>query len=497
MSRNVGRVATGNIEVFGQAARTLGILGIAGALAIPPLGVRAQEEPGGRPGPEPSAVPSLESDTPRFDDPQGERGDETQILTRALRLADRGFAVDGTWIIDETGMLYGGRRPGYWREQNLLDLAILSDLEKAFAWEGASAFLLFQSHRGTNANSLAGDEQFFDQLDAEPYPARGQISELWFQFVLADERLRLKLGKMDSNEDFAYVANGNDFLHGAFGNAPTIFLMPTYPDPATGIAAFFTPNENVYGGAGIYDGSFANGTPTGRLGPEGFFQSPAGYFLIAEGGFKYLLGENQLPGRIGGGYWHSTARFLVFEGFEEEVVRRRRPGREEGNSTIVPIELFQPRRGTGGPYAVLDQMLWMEEPPRAGATIADRSSDDVQGIGIFYQFGAADPDVNIFETYHGGGIFWRGFQRGRDDDAIGFGIAASKFSDEPLTQNFRRRRFRPNLSPATETAFQAFYRVRIHQHVVVQPNLTWVHDPGQNKSFLDAVALTLRLLIDF
>lgn len=455
--------------------RNLGAVCLAIAACFP-LATRAQTPPEDL-----AQTPSLEEDTPRPPTTGGETEDrirESQILTRWLGTERFGLSIDGSWLIDQTTILKGGLAPGYSRGQNLLNLGFFVDWNKAAGWKGATTFLLFQSHRGTNAHQLAGDEQFFDQLDATPLSSRGQISELWWQQILFDGKVRVKIGKVDANGEFAYVKNGLDFIHGAFGNAPTIFLLPTYPDPATGANLFLYPNKNLYGGVGFYDGSYARGIKTGTRGPETFFEAPQTYFAIGETGINFELGESKLEGRMGVGYWLNTADFLEFEEFDTIRGRNR--------STIV--EIFETKHGTNGWYAVWDQVLWRENPDE---------EKDLQGIAAFYQFGSADPRITIFETFHGLGFTWTGLLKGRDNDVTGFGIAYSGLSTDPRAQNFRREEDVQQPNPANEIAYQWFYKLRLGDHLVLQPNFTIVHDPGQSDGIPDPVAFTMRVILDF
>lgn len=429
---------------------------------------------------------SLQGDTPRFEaeGAQAERIDESQFITRALKLRDVGLAFDGTWLIDNTAIAFGGLHPGYIRGQNLLNLGLIGDTDKLLGWKGGTFLMLFQSHRGINAHTLTGDEMFVDELDAAPNPARGQISALWYQQLLWNRKIRLKIGKVDANEDFAYVKYGGEFIHGAFGHMPTIFMMPTYPDPAMSVNAFIYPTKWLYAGVGIYDGSFSQGITTGMRGPEGFFRGNNGYFVINEVGLRLALGPRKLAGRFALGYWRHNGRFLEFEDEEREALLVQ--GREQD----IEINVFEPKKGTGGWYCTVDQQIWRE---------SDDPEKDEQGIGVFYQYGSADPRLTIFQEYHGMGLCWTGLLRKRDEDSFGFGIAFCRLSQDPLAQNLRRREvavLQPP-PPSNEIAYQWFYRCKVNNTLAVEPGVTYIHDPGQDRSIRDPLAFTLRVVLDF
>src|ERR1700759_1868267 len=95
-------------------------------------------------------------------------------------------------------------------------------------------------------------------------------------------RLRIKVGKVDAPTEFAAPAGGAGVLNSSFGYSPTLFLLPTYPDPAMSVNAFYYPAPWLSFSAGVYDGSGERGVLTGSYGPKYFFNGPGDYFFIGE-----------------------------------------------------------------------------------------------------------------------------------------------------------------------------------------------------------------------
>lgn len=389
--------------------------------------------------------------------------------------------IGGQWWVHTNYAAFDGRRPGHAGEQNFLDLFAILDMDKLIGCEGGRWSAVYQNHAGTNGHTLAGDEQFFDQIDASPNPQRSQLSALWYEQKLLDDRVRIKIGKVDANNEFAMVNNAMDFLHGAFGNAPTIFLLPTYPDPACGVNLFLNPTKSTHIGLAMYDGSAAYGHSPGRAGPGRLLSGKAPLFWIGEAGYTYELAGGR-DGRFVVGGWWSTATFEEVDELRQETVDVL------GNPIIVNFGRAQPIHGVGGSYVVWEQTLWRENPD---------DPDDLQGIRAFYQFGNSNPHVTIFQFYNGAGFTWSGFADGRDEDSIGFGVACSDLSSDPQAVNFRRGRIRNSDMRGSETALNSYYMWKHSPNLTISPNTTYIIPAAQSAKYGSPLMLTLRILLSF
>jgi carbohydrate-selective porin OprB len=150
----------------------------------------------------------------------------------------------------------------------------------------------------------AGDWQWSNNIDG---PTFAQIAELWWEQKLLDGFLRLKLGKVEANSEFAYTDNGADFLNSSFGFSPTIFVLPSSPDPATAAIVFLYPTPDLSFGFAVFDGATHAGIPTGDRGPRTFFGEPSDLFFIGEAALRW--GADALPGRVSLGGWGHTGEF--------------------------------------------------------------------------------------------------------------------------------------------------------------------------------------------
>ena len=361
-------------------------------------------------------------------------------------LEDRGLIIDSTLVFDFSRNFRGGLDTAGSANPHLFDLNLTLDTEKAFGLTGGTLFADFQNQSGTSISDEVGDFAGVDNIATD---GRTQLSEIFYGQDLLDGRLTVRVGKIDSNADFAVAVNALEFVNSSPGQSPTIFVMNAYPDGAFGAEVFVTPTPSFYVKAGIFDGAAQEGIETGDKGPRTLFGKPADLFLIAQTGFEWSGGAAGLAGRAGVGYWYGTGTFDRFAGGT--------------------------RDGTGGPFFVLDQTLYRENPADA---------EDAQGVGVYLQYGYADPSVSETDHHGGAGVVWTGLLPGRDADVIGVGASyvhlsgAAGFEDD------------------AEIAVEAFYRLQLTPWFAVKPDVQYVINPG-GAGLADAVVGTLRLEMAF
>ncbi len=365
-------------------------------------------------------------------------------------MARHGIVANVNLIADYSYNFSGGRRRGD-AFRHLLDFGLEMETEPLIGLKGGRFFvgaLILNGHNGTE--DLAGDFQGFGNIDADGFT---QVAEMWYEQMLWDDRLRIKVGKVDANSEFAYVEYGGEFLNSSPGFSPTLLALPSYPDPATSISIFVYPSERLYAGFGLYDGATQDGGfgRTGNRGPSTLWGEPADLFLIGEAGMRWTLGQNRLSGRLGLGTWRHTGRFERFDGGSEG--------------------------GTAGFYAVLDQLVWRENPG---------DEEDEQGIGLFAQLGWADPELSEVDQHIGLGMVWSGALPGRNRDVVGLMASAVRFTDERAA----------GFANDYETAVETFYKIQLTTWFSLKADLQYIFNPGGGDAD-DAVVGTLRAELSF
>jgi porin len=373
----------------------------------------------------------------------------TGTLGEILGLDQYGIRVGGIWFFDESVNFRGGVKPGGWAGEELFTTEVALDLEKLCGWSGGRAAADVLQHNGSPAGKLTGDVMGFDGLDGGPPLRRTELYQLWFLQTLCDGRLAIRIGKLVPTFQFTNIARATSLI------ATPVFAMPTmlgrvvgYPDSAWGVTVQALPTEHCYGAFGFYDGRLGgSGTPTGLVGPQFNGQ----YFYIGEVGTTYALGgANKLEGKAGIGVWYQTQAIRQFDG--------------------------PAHHGEAGFYVIARQQLWNANPGK-----------DNRGVAAFFQFGRADPSVQLVQTYLGGGLTWVGPLRCRPQDSAGIGMFWADLTNAPGAGNLR----------ANETTVQCYYQAILSKNWFVEPVLSYINDPARNRNLANPLALTLRLGLVF
>ena len=364
-------------------------------------------------------------------------------------LEQAGLTINSVWTVDYSKPLQGGLDTRDDATRNLLDLRLLYDTKAGFGFNGGTASIDFQNQAGRNGTGFVGDVQGFDNIDAD---GRTQISELWYQQRLFDDRLRIKIGKVDANTEFAFPDFGGGFINSSIGHSPTITALPTYPDGASSANLFVYPTRWSYLGAGVYDGSLLDGVQTGSYGPARLFHSGESFFYIAEAGARWHFKDQTLPGHFGiGGHYHSG----IFETFDG------------GN-----------QRGASGLYLTLEQKLFHRR-------FYDKTNPE--GLYAEFQYGHADRHVSKVVDYVSGGLVFTGPYEKTNPDSIGVAVEAAHLTDA-VGAGFTR---------SFETDVEAYYNFQATSYLAIKPDLEYILNPGGSASVKDAIVLTLRGTLSF
>jgi porin len=400
------------------------------------------------------------------------------LLQQALGLSpDSALRVGGIVDLGGNWLVSGGLDPHRLSGDFAASFGADVDMEKAFHIPGGEFYASLGLYQGTNANGEAGSVQNYDNLAPGIDFHRTELYELWWHQRLFDDKLLVKIGKINGTAEFDQVLipvpipetnmqdwTISDLLYAPVGLNPTLFgRLPGSPNTAWGVTASFLPTNSLYASYGLFDGNGARGIQTGlNVGPD--FNSYK--FNIGEVGYAWRLGNEGKPGRIGVGIWGQTG--TLFSG------------------NLTPVQ------GANGFYAFGSQRLWYQHPGR-----------DPSGLIGFLQFGASNSAANIATRYVGTGLTGLGLVPGRPADSMGIGLAWSKlnpgqyagaifFPDVPYPY-LSETSFR-----SSETMLQADYQlVLIPYKLVLQAAYTAIPTPGARPGIPWANVLTLRLATIF
>ncbi|MEM1424408.1 MAG: carbohydrate porin, partial [Planctomycetota bacterium] len=302
----------------------------------------------------------------------------------------------------------------------------------------------------------AGDIQVFSNIESER--SLDVIYEAWWQQLFFDDRLRVKVGKIDANTEFAFVDIAGGFANSSAGFQPTMLGFPTYPDTAFGVNAFYTFGDregtNLTLGYGFYDGALgADGVPTGRLGPASFFSDDRSddYAHHAQADLAWNpSGEGAWwrDGRASVGVLHHTGTFGRFGG-----------GDEDGSTSL---------------FATVEQRLF------------DSKRSEASGVYVFGQYGWADEDISDFAQHFGVGVVLRSTFPGRDDDEAGVYFTYADLSDA-VGAGF----------DDDESVVEGYYTLSLTPAVFVQPSVQFIMNPSGDDAIDDALVIGLRVGVEF
>lgn len=370
-------------------------------------------------------------------------------------LTPSGISLSLSYSADFFYNAKGGRNTsGADQYRGLLGIDLTLDTEQIGLWPGGTFFLsAFENHGSDITERHLGDLQVLNNADAANDI---RFYEYWYEHVFFDEKLRLKLGKIDANNDFAGGLYRDEFVHSSAGFSPTMPL-PTWPEPALGVVLRLEPTDWLYVSGGIFD---ALGTGT-RSGFETAFHSPDEVFAIAELGIltSLTIGEQrELPGQYAiGGWYHSGVWPVYFN----DLDGRLPPRSETGNA---------------GLYLTFDQFLYREP-------VQEAESD--QGLGVFFQFGWAPSDRNEITQHYGGGFQYYGPIPSRDQDVVGLGVQHVSLGSR--IQSLEKR--------YSETAIEFFYKVQVSECLSIKPDLHYIINPGG--AGRDAIVAGVRVEVSF
>ena len=356
------------------------------------------------------------------------------------RLEDAGLEFGDGYTVDIAAPWSGDTRRRA-SVSTLFDLNVALDLEVLAGLPRTLAFVDAYQLEGRDPSGDVGDFQGLSNIQGDDVAI---VAEVWIETWLHDT-VRVKVGKVDFNSEFAFHEIGGEFVHSTPGILPTIVGYPTFPDPATSVNVFYVPDERWHLGVAVYDGAAADGVPTGSRGPSTFFRDnvSSAWFLCAEAGYAWAGGERWGAGRAVLGGFHHTATFATFAGGSED--------------------------GTSGLWASLEQRLWRE----------NAAADDGQGVGAFVAIGLADDSVSACGKSLTCGVEWLGALAGRDQDVLGFGVHFCDLSDDPGAG-----------TPADETTFELLYKLALTPAVSLKPELQYILDAG-GQDGVDAVLVGL------
>jgi carbohydrate-selective porin OprB len=234
------------------------------------------------------------------------------------RLEFAGIRFEGRYFADASQVVRGGfdrRATG----RGLLGFDLTLDLAALAGLEGGTAFIGVARYQGREGSQDAGDIQAYSNIDATRF---AHVYEAWYEQRLVGERIRLKLGRIDANTEFAVAEAAGGFLNASAGFSPTIYALPTYPDPAAAANLFLAPLPWLSLGAGVFQGA---------LGDLAGYRHQADLFAIIEAGASWGAVVGLSEGRLALGRWSHAGMAPLLAGVRSTEPVAGMPSRSNGS----------------------------------------------------------------------------------------------------------------------------------------------------------------------
>lgn len=405
------------------------------------------------------------------------------FLERDVALGDWGearSALEGDGVAfglhythEYLGVVSGGLGRG--GEYNgLLELDVDLNLEKAIGWKGASLHAggFYGVGESISARDV-GDDANVSNINMRN---TARLFEVYWDQQFGDV-FSIRFGMLADDSQFYDTAGasfdsrgGTLFVNSAFGAMPLMSFNvpePIWPVAAPGACLTVTPTKAFTLRAAIYDGLPIPADDEDRRNPHGLdwrLNADDGALVMIEA----ALAVNDGPAGDGVSTPAGLRGIYKIGGFYH-------------TATFTHWADGRPVRGDGGGYFSVCQLVWREN---------DR---DNQGLSFFTRAGAAPRDRNILDFTLETGLHYRGLLPGRDDDAVGIGVAIEHYSRD-FSESERRS---GNAGRDHETVIEFAYRAQIAPWLALQPDLQIVMHPAGHHSTDNAIVVGLRMAMEF
>jgi porin len=351
-------------------------------------------------------------------------------------LADRGVTIDVVYASDAF------TAHGHAAVLGHVDAALTLDTDKLGGWAGGTVYALVQNNHGDGINDQVGSAIGVSNLEAAPYT---QLTELFLEQAVFDDKLKLRVGKQDANRDFGTPRFGGNFINNNFGMFPNVPL-PSYPTTGLGAIAIAQPVDWLVGKLAIYEGS----PEVGGLGLTTAFHDGAGVTLASSVSVSHHFG----PADRDGG---TTSLGGWLQADDEDGVGVTDPARFTRNA---------------GWFVQNDERIYLHPD----------DAHDPRGLTLIVRYSAARADRSTFPRYAGGSAAWHGLGP-RANDTVGIGGGAFTIAEQTHGTPGR----------GDEAFVEGFYKLRLTNFVSLQPDLQWFRHPGGDSRNALVTGMRLKL----
>jgi porin len=364
------------------------------------------------------------------------------------------YELGALYTADALSNVHGGLREGSaWVDY--LELAAAFDVGRALGIGDLTAFVsLVHTNPSTFSDRYVGDAMIVSNIDSE---RALRILEAWFDWGFdAHGPGSVRAGLYDLNSEFDTTESRGLFINSAYGigqelaqtgrNGPSI-----YPETALAARVAWAPSDPWQLKFAVVDG--VPGDPGDTQRSRWHLSRSEGALCITE-----VTAAAGPIAQLSVGHWRYTGTFTGLQA-------SRPDGRDK---------LERDNRGT---------YVTAEFAPRIGP------SDRGTRWSGFVRAGEADDRINVFERHVAAGVVvswpWPGTQGSE------LGLAAS---EARVGADYRAAQRRAGLqSERYERNVEFTWRVPLGEHLVLQPDLQYIVNPGAERRIPDAWVVGLRM----
>ena len=364
------------------------------------------------------------------------------------------FEMGALYVADALSNVHGGLREGSaWVDY--LELAAKVDAGRALDIAGLTLFTsVVRTNPPTFSDRYVGDAMVVSNIDSE---RALRVLEAWFDWGFeARGTGSVLVGLYDLNSEFDTTESRGLFINSAYGigqelaqtgrNGPSI-----YPVTALATRVAWAPSEPWLLKFAVVDG--VPGDPGDHHKSRWHLSRSEGALLIGE-----ITAATGPVAQLSVGHWRYTEEFAGV-----------RPALEDGE--------FRFERDNHGTYVTAEFRPRSEPEPGAPRWSA------------FVRAGQANDRVNVFERHVAAGVVaalpWPGTHGSQ------FGLAAS---EARLGADYRSLQRQAGADLARyERNVELTWRVPLGEHVVLQPDVQYVVNPGAERRIPNAWVVGVRL----
>ena len=306
---------------------------------------------------------------------------------------------------------------------------------------------------------------------------------LYLEQSFLEDTVSVMLGRFGVGDEFLTSPLYSVFLNNAIDGNPISVLIniPTfssaaYPVAQWGLRATVKPKRDWYIMAAISNGDQTLARNSAH-GVDFSFRHKAAIFAIGEIGYLHNQTDDstRLPGNYKfGGYYDS--------GLFADLSRGNK-----GSASVVSSLLPRKEHNNYGFYILADQEVYRETDPK-----------HIQGLTPFAGVTFAPSDINTFPFFFMAGLVYTGLIPGRDRDTVGFGIAYGQFSNDlRRTQHAQQHRSGSSAGMQEfEMVLELTYQIELAPHLIVQPDMQYIIQPGGTGHIPDALVLGVQFVVN-